>query len=77
MSANPEGNCVWLLFRKSDLCAHLTRHYFFQKTCLEIKHSVTLSALAVTTLGLKNGTLPAGKHLVTAGDGYYRIDFHL
>lgn len=77
MSANAEGTGISLLFRQSDLCAQLTRHYFFQKTCLEIKHSCTLSALAVSALGLKGCSLQVGSHPVTAGDGYYRIDFRL
>lgn len=74
MCSNPEGTCVTLLFRQSDLCTHLTRHYFFQKKHLEIKHSCSLPTAVVIRLGIQGSTLPVGKHKVSFGGGYYRID---
>ena len=77
MSSSPDGKQVTILFRRSDLCAHLTRHYFFQKACLEINHSCALPTSIVSRLGLRGDSIPVGKHIISSGGGYYRIDFNL
>ena len=73
----PDGQPLSLVFRATDLCSHLLRHFFFQKTIFEMQHSCALPMLGVSLFGLKNWVLPAGKHIVTAGKGYYRIDFQV
>lgn len=77
MCSNPEGSRITLLFRQSDLCPHLSRHYFIEKKALEIKHACPLPPSAVAKLGLQGRSLPAGQHQVSFGGGYYRIDFCL
>ena len=71
------GNSFILLFRQSDLCVHLMRHYFSQKKFLEIKHSCALPASAVSKMGLKSHLVPVGTHPISSGGGYCRIEFRL
>ncbi len=71
------GKSFSLLFRQSDLCVHLMRHYFSQKKFLEINHSCALPASVVSKMGLKSHLVPVGTHPVLSGGGYYRIDFRL
>ncbi len=77
LCSNEGGDSFFLLFRQSDLCMHLMRHYFFQKKFLEIKHSCALPASAASKIGLKNLFVPVGVHPISSGGGYYRIDFRL
>lgn len=77
MYSNPEGSQITLLFRQSDLCAHLLRHYFLEKKALEIKHACLLPSSSVAKLGLQSQSLPVGQHQISFGGGYYRIDFCL
>jgi len=72
-----DGQPLSLVFRTTDLCSHLLRHVFFQKTIFEMQHPCALPVLGASFFGLKNWSLPAGKHIVTAGKGYYRIDFQV
>ena len=71
------GHPLSLLFRATDLCSHLLRHFFFEKTIFEMQHPCALPVPRLSLFGQKNWTLPAGKHTVTAGKGYYRIDFQV
>lgn len=77
LCSNDEGTSFSLLFRQSDLCIHLMRHYFYQKKFLEIKHSCALPASAVSKMGLKSQLVPVGVHPISSGGGYYRIEFRL
>ncbi|GEM_PF-630627 len=75
--ADPMGKTISLLFRHSALCSHLTRHYFFEKHFFETQQPSILSAAAASVLKLKTAIIPAGKHRIEQGKGFYRIDFQL